>query len=98
MGKLLQIESITAEELEILIQKAVENGLVKVGEQKSSIEEQEETLLNINEVATLFGRTVATIHTYKRRGLIPYKKLGRSLFFSKENVLSAMKDIQNPSI
>lgn len=39
------------------------------------------------EVAELFDRTVQTIIRWKKEGIIPYYQLGRSIIFSKNEIL-----------
>lgn len=52
-------------------------------------------LMKISEVAKLLNVCVATVHTYKRKKLIPFKKIGRSLYFEQEKVLQAMREFNN---
>jgi hypothetical protein len=49
-------------------------------------------LIKIGEVAELFHVTKATIHSYKKKHLLPFKKIGRSLFFNKNEVLLAIRE------
>jgi excisionase family DNA binding protein len=49
----------------------------------------EEELLTVRQAATLLDVCVATIHEWKRRGLLPYTRLGGRVYLKKADVLSA---------
>jgi len=41
----------------------------------------DETLLKVDEVAEYLGVSKVTIHTWKRKGKIPFHRLGRKVYF-----------------
>ena len=47
-------------------------------------------LLSIREAATLLGVTVQSVHEFKRRGLLPYHKLGSRSYLKRADVLAAL--------
>lgn len=49
----------------------------------------EEELLTVRQAATLLDVCVATIHEWKRRGLLAYTRLGGRVYLKKAQVLSA---------
>lgn len=49
----------------------------------------EEELLTVRQAATLLDVCVATIHEWKRRGILESRKLGGRVYLSKVQVLSA---------
>jgi excisionase family DNA binding protein len=49
----------------------------------------EEELLTVRQAATLLDVCVATIHEWKRRGLLAYTRLGGRVYLKKAEVLSA---------
>jgi excisionase family DNA binding protein len=49
----------------------------------------EEELLTVRQAATLLDVCVATIHEWKRRGLLGYTRLGGRVYLKKAEVLSA---------
>ena len=51
-------------------------------------------LLSIREAATLLGVTVQSIHEWKRRGLLPYHKLGSRSYIKRADVLAALQGHQ----
>jgi excisionase family DNA binding protein len=49
----------------------------------------EEELLTVRQAATLLNVCIATIHEWKRRGLLAYTRLGGRVYLRKVEVLSA---------
>ena len=47
-------------------------------------------LLSIREAAELLGVTVQSVHEFKRRGLLPYHKLGSRSYLKRADVLAAL--------
>jgi DNA-directed RNA polymerase specialized sigma24 family protein len=47
------------------------------------------TLLNVREAAALLHVSVATIHAWKRRGLLAYRKVSTRTYFERAAVLEA---------
>jgi excisionase family DNA binding protein len=55
---------------------------------------EEEPLLKIGEIADDLNVTRQTIHDWKRKGLIPYERVGSRVFFRKSQVRAALKKIE----
>ena len=89
--KVFQIESFDSEQLENLLTKVVKHCFKEHLPKEALQNESETKLVNIKEMAAILGKSVATIHAYKKKQWIPYKKIGRSLFFSPDEVLAAMR-------
>ena len=51
-------------------------------------------LLSIREAAALLGVTVQSIHEWKRRGLLPYHKLGSRSYIKRADVVGALQGHQ----
>lgn len=49
----------------------------------------EDELLTVRQAATLLDVCVATVHQWKRRGLLAYTRLGGRVYLKKADVLSA---------
>lgn len=56
----------------------------------------EEDRLSQTEAANLFGVTVQCIIDWKKKGLIPFYKIGRKPFFSKKELLECAR--KNPKL
>jgi excisionase family DNA binding protein len=48
----------------------------------------EEELLTVRQAATLLDVCVATIHEWKRRGLLAYQKVGGRTYFRRSDILT----------
>ncbi|MDO7874360.1 helix-turn-helix domain-containing protein [Hymenobacter sp. ASUV-10] len=48
-------------------------------------------LLSVKEAAAFLDVCVASIHAWKRRGLLPYRKLGSRTLFTPEDLLAAVQ-------
>lgn len=46
-------------------------------------------LLTVPQAAALLNVSVATVHEWKRRGLLPYTKIGGRSYLQRSNVLAA---------
>jgi len=75
--------SLSVDELNNLIQKAVHEGLK---------EKTQKELLNFKEACEFLGISSSALNTWKRQNRIPYKKLGKRIMFSREELLKALKD------
>jgi len=92
MKKLIEIEDLDINTLKSLLKGIVEDCLDEKFPKSEIKTKAEPRLINIKEVAALLGKSVATVHAYKRNGWIPFKKIGRSLFFDPNEVLTAMRN------
>jgi len=75
--------SISPDQLENLIRDAVRSELSKQKEKK---------LMNFNETIQFLGISRSTLNNWKAQGRLPFKKLGKRIFFSREEVLSSLKE------
>ncbi len=73
-----KLRAIIKEEIEALVQK----------------HDDEKQILNGSEVCKMLGIHPSTLNQWKKQNTIPYKRLGRRVFFDKDEVLKAMKDPQ----
>lgn len=92
MKKIVELESLDTNALRDLLKGVFEDCLEKKFPKPETKLKVAPKLINIKEVAALLGKSVATIHTYKRHGWIPFKKIGRSLFFDLNEVMTAMRN------
>ena len=56
----------------------------------------EEDRLTQKEAAELLGTTVQSLISWKKKGLIPYYQINRSIFYSKKELLNLARN--NPSL
>ena len=85
------LTSLSAEELV----RTIQDGIKDVLDQKhtnASESEKEEDLLTIEEVQKIFRVSKVTIHKWKQKGLIPYYKMNRRLYFKKSEVIDSLQN------
>lgn len=86
---------LTKEELDLTIERVI-NRLRKTDIITSSNSNPEEDKLTQKEASELLGVTVQCIIKWKKKKLIPYYQIGRSVFFSKRELLEQAK--KNPAL
>lgn len=52
----------------------------------------EKKLLNTKEVCKFLDCHISTLNKWKAEGIIPFKRLGKRVYFDKEEIIKAMKD------
>ena len=87
---ILQIESLSKTELIDLIKESIRD---VQSEQKEKPQAETETLLKPKDVCKLLHISNGTLFTWKKQGKIPFRRLGRRIFFVQSDVLNAMKKI-----
>ena len=53
-----------------------------------------DNLLSIREAAVLLGVTVQSIHSFKKRGILPYHKLASRSYIKREDIMAALQSYQ----
>lgn len=59
--------------------------------QENSKEEIPEDLLSIEDIQKVFKVSKVTIHKWKKKGLLPFYKMNRKVYFKKSEVIEAMQ-------
>jgi excisionase family DNA binding protein len=80
--------SITLDELKNLIKEAVREEL-EAREQK-----EDEKMLSVSEVSTLFGVTKATVYNWTTEGKLSKYKVGGKVFWKYSEVMEAAKQLK----
>ena len=78
--------SITTDQLRDIIRDAVRSELSK---------QKEKELMNFNETIQFLGISRSTLNTWKSQGKLPFKRLGKRIFFCRAEVLLALKEDGN---
>jgi len=86
---------LTKEELDLTIERVI-NRLRKTDVIASPSSNPEDDKLTQKEVSELLGVTVQCIIKWKKKNLIPYYQIGRSVFFSKKEILEQAR--KNPTL
>ncbi len=80
---------ISLEKFELLIKKSVTAALASAQPTPAPIEDPQQ--FTIAELAAYLKCTKATIHAYKKRGIFKYYQTGRTIYFKKSEVDSALE-------
>ena len=76
-------------ELVKLISNMLDDRLLKFHNQL--IKPQEETLMTIEEVSSFLKVSKVTIHKWKKRKLIKSHRIGRRIYFKKQELIATLK-------
>ena len=91
------LSTLSPDELQGLISSSVkrslEAGLSQI-KQPEAIQVTED-FLKLPDVCRLFKVTSVTVHSWKKKGILPFHRIGRRIFFKRSEVLDAMKKINN---
>ncbi len=79
----MHFSTFTMEELKDVIREALRMELNQ---------KKEKELLNFNEAKELLRISASSLNKWKRENKIPYKKLGKRIFFSRKDLLNALGD------
>ncbi len=83
-NKLVVIE---IDHLYSLIKQAVNEAVIKKEES-----EQTKDLLNFKETCEFLGIHPSTLNKWKAENKIPYKRLGKRIFFQRREILNSLKE------
>ena len=53
-------------------------------------DEVEENLLSIEDLVKMFNVSKVTIHKWKKKGIIPFYKMNRRVYFKKSEIIESM--------
>lgn len=85
------ITTLTAEELCKFIQKSVETAISN--SLKLPKPPQQDKYLTINQISELLNISLPTIWSYRKKGLLPFRRIGKRVLFSRAEVEVALKNI-----
>jgi hypothetical protein len=81
--------SLNVEELTDIIKKCISE-LIFSNKNVTSDETPTDDLLNIEDIQKIFNVSKVTVHKWKKKGLIPFYKMNRKVYFKKSEVISSM--------
>jgi len=59
------------------------------------VKQEEDPFLKIGEVCKILGVSRVTVHTWKRKGILPFHRISRKIYFKKSDVFAALKQAKN---
>ncbi len=79
------------EDLSNLIETSFEKCFRKYQEIQFEKPKDPEELLTIEDLVKMFNVSKVTIHKWKKKGIIPFYKMNRRVFFKKSEVIESMQ-------
>ncbi len=83
-SKLVVVET---DQLYLIIKQAIKEVLLEREEEKNYKE-----LMNFNETCDFLGIHPSTLNKWKAENKIPYKRLGKRIFFNRKDILNSLKE------
>lgn len=90
MEKAEMLVTLTTDQLKGLIESTVR---AVIQEEKGQAEKEPESpeLMTRKEVAEMFGRSLVTVNEWMKKGLLPFYRMNRKIYFKKHEVMAAMQ-------
>lgn len=86
-----QTDKIELTQLLLELRSIINEHRVKSSQQNDS--SINDPLLSITEIAQKLNKSESTVRNWKREGIIPFQRAGRSIFFSERDVKQALKSL-----
>jgi len=80
----------TADDLRGMISECIKDALTLERQEKAP-EPIPEDLLSIEDIQKVFKVSKVTVHKWKKKGLLPFYKMNRKVYFKKSEVIEAMQ-------
>jgi excisionase family DNA binding protein len=90
----LILTPIPLSELKLIISESIRNEFTNQNSIPIAIEEAD-PLLKINDVCKLLSVSRVTIHNWKQKGILPFHRISRKIYFRKSEVFAALKLAKN---
>ncbi len=78
---------LSSAELEKIVRDAVKSALAEV-----RAKEKEKELMNFREAKEFLGISASTLNKWKAENKIPYRRLGKRIFFKKDEIIKALEN------
>lgn len=89
----LQIQNLTADELQELIAKAVSNALNESGQEKN--QQKSNNYLSRKETASKFHISLPTLNEWTRTGKVPAYRIGGRVLYKEDEVGQSLTQIES---
>jgi hypothetical protein len=83
--------SLKVEDFFEMIKKCISDAIslkLKEGDQETPADD----LLNIEDIQKIFNVSKVTVHKWKKKGLIPFYKMNRKVYFKKSEIINSMNN------
>ncbi|MCL5991814.1 MAG: helix-turn-helix domain-containing protein [Bacteroidetes bacterium] len=92
MAKVIQIESLSVEELKGLLVETSSMAIQKYISLEKPIEDEE--LIIESELCKRLHRSKVTLSEWRKRGLLPFYRISRKIYYNWTEVIAALKKIE----
>ncbi|MCB0401147.1 MAG: helix-turn-helix domain-containing protein [Flavobacteriales bacterium] len=82
---------ISVEEFQQILDQRLDLALSKLGKEE---EHGEETLVTRKDIARLFGVSLVTVNAWMKKGLLPFHRINRRIYFKKSEVLATLENVK----
>ena len=82
---------ISVEEFQKILDERLELALSRLNQEG---EHGEETLVTRKDISRLFGVSLVTVNAWKKKGLLPYHRINRRIYFKKSEVLATLENVR----
>lgn len=89
---------IEVDDLKNIIQEVIDENLNSSPPDNQPQNEQPDELLNIKDAAKVLNVSVPTMFNYKRKGIIPFYRIGRRVFFKRPELINSLKRINKTEV
>jgi hypothetical protein len=81
--------NLNVDDLFDMIKKCVADA-VSLKPKEGTKENPSDDLLNIEDIQKIFNVSKVTVHKWKKKGLLPFYKMNRKVYFKKSEVIDSM--------
>jgi excisionase family DNA binding protein len=82
---------ITVEEFQKILDERLEVALSRLNQEE---EHGEEILVTRKDIARLFGVSLVTVNAWMKKGLLPFHRINRRVYFKKSEVLATLESVK----
>lgn len=82
---------ITVEEFQKILDDRLELALSRLNQEEGH---KEETLVTRKDIARLFGISLVTVNAWMKKGLLPFHRINRRVYFKKSEVLATLESVK----
>lgn len=84
------VTTLQVEDLQNLIISSLKQVLKEITDEKNRTEENEE-ILTTEDIQKIFKVSKVTIHKWKKKGILPYYKMGRKVYYKKSEIFGLLE-------
>ena len=82
---------ISVEEFQKILDERLELALSRLNQEEGH---GEETLVTRKDIARLFGVSLVTVNAWMKKGLLPFHRINRRIYFKKSEVLATLENVR----